>query len=203
MFRRSAGHVPRRMTSTWRLLALLLLLPSPLFAAAGPAGYRINPDASEATFQVRLFWLDNVNGHFTHVDGDLAPGPQPESWIVNATIPVNSVSMTSSRMRKMVLAPSFFDAEHHPVIHFVSNPVAQSELTGGGTLTGYLTLRGITAPIQFAMEPERCEQLSAAPCKILLRGNLQRSTFGMTSNRVALSDRVDLNLSITLQRETR
>jgi polyisoprenoid-binding protein YceI len=106
-------------------------------------------------------------------------------------------------MRKMVLAPSFFDAEHHPVIHFTSDPVAQSELTGGGTLTGYLTLRGITAPIQFAMEPEQCEQLTAAPCKILLRGNLQRSTFGMNSNRVALSDRVDLNLSITLQRETR
>lgn len=203
MFRRSAGHVARRVRYGWRLLALVLLLPSPLFAAAGATGYRINPEASQATFQVRLFWLDNVNGHFTHVNGDLAPGPHPESWIVNATIPVDSVAMTSPRMRKMVLAPSFFDAEHHPVIHFVSDPVAQSELIGGGTLTGYLTLRGVTAPIQFAMEPERCAQLSSAPCRIQLRGNLQRSTFGMTSNRVALSDRVDLNLSITLQRETR
>lgn len=203
MYRRSAGNVARRNRYGLRYLMLLLLLPSPLFAAAGASGYHINPAASEATFQVRLFWLDNVNGHFTRVDGDVAPGPHPESWIVNATILVDSVAMPSQRMRKMLLAPSFFDAEHHPAIHFISNPIAQSELTGGGTLTGYLTLRGITAPIQFAMEPERCAQLASAPCRILLRGNLQRSTFGMTSNRVAISDRVDLNLSITLQRETR
>jgi hypothetical protein len=37
----------------------------------------------------------------------------------------------------------------------------------------------------------------------VLRGSLQRSTFGMTSDRVALSDNVDLNLSITLQPENR
>ena len=190
--------------SRWHLVLILLLLPQPLFAAAGQTDFHIDPDASQAVFQVRLFWVDNVNGHFTHVDGDIARGPRPDSWVVNATIPVNSVTMPSSRMRQWVLAPSFFDAAHHPTIHFVSSPIALNELDNGGTLTGYLTLRGVTAPIQFAIAPEHCTMhFSATPCRIVLRGNLRRSTFGMTSDRLAISDSVDLNLSITLQRETR
>ncbi|WP_284319755.1 YceI family protein [Dyella acidisoli] len=188
--------------TTWHL-AFLLLFPLSLLAATNKTDFRIDPDTSQAMFRVRLLWLESVNGHFTHVDGDLAPGPNPGSWVVNATIPVDSVAMPTSRMRQWVLAPSFFDAQHHPTIHFVSNPIAQNELDDGGTLTGYLTLRGVTAPIHFALQPAHCAQLAPAPCRILLRGNLQRSTFGMTSNRLALSDSVDLNLSITLQRETR
>lgn len=186
-----------------RYSALLLLLPLPLLAATSETDYRIDPASSEATFRVRVFWVDKVNGYFTHVDGDVAPGPSPDSWVVNATIPVNSVAMPTSLMRRLVLAPSFFDVQHHPTIHFVSNPIARTDLNHGGTLTGLLTLRGVTAPIHFTVEPVHCAQLATTPCKIVLRGNVQRSTFGMTSDRVALSDSVDLNLSITLQPETR
>lgn len=186
-------------------MALLLLLSLPLSLSAAPTGsdYRIDSTTSEAMFRVRLFWLDKVNGEFTHVDGDVEQGPQPNSWVVNATIPVDSVAVPSTRMRQLLLAPSFFDVQHHPTIHFVSNPIAQGELAHGGTLTGYLTMRGITAPIQFAVEPVQCRHQVTTPCRIVLRGMVQRSTFGMTSDRFALSDSVDLNLNITLQPDTR
>lgn len=181
----------------------LWLLPATLSAATGSIDYHIDPASSQAMFRVRVFWLEKVKGHFTRVDGDVAPGPDRDSWVVNATIPVDSVTMPSSRLRQWVLAPSFFDAQHHPIIHFVSDPFARDELDRGGTLTGYLTLRGVTAPVQFAVQPAHCNASTPEPCRIMLRGNLQRSTFGMTSDRVALSDSVDLNLSITLQREIR
>ncbi|HUA79700.1 MAG TPA: YceI family protein [Dyella sp.] len=187
----------------WWRTASLLLLSLPLLAAANGTDYRIDPDTSEAVFRVRLFWVDNVNGHFTHVDGDVSPGPNPGSLVVDASVPVESVAMPTRRMRQWVLAPAFFDAGHHPIIHFVSNPVTQSDLQRGGTLTGYLTLRGVTAPIQFTVDPAQCQPLTIPSCKIVLRGILHRSTFGMTSDRLAISDNVDLNLSITLQRETR
>ncbi|GFZ90141.1 YceI family protein [Dyella caseinilytica] len=186
-----------------RRLALALLVLLSASAAATETDYRIDPTASQATFEVRLFWLDHVDGNFTQVMGDVVPGPHPDSWVVDATISVDSVAMPSTRMRRWVLAPSFFDAGHHPTIHFVSNPIAQGDLDRGGMLTGYLTLRGVTAPIQFAVQPVHCEQLSPTPCRITLHGNLQRSTFGMTSDHLAISDSVDLNLSITLQPENR
>jgi polyisoprenoid-binding protein YceI len=182
-----------------RLIGLLLgLLPA--FVAASQTDYRIDSASSQATFQVRLLWLDHINGNFTDVEGEVTPGPQHDSWVVDAFIPVDSVNMSSKRLRRWLLEPSFFDAGRHPIIHFVSNPIDQAQLDRGGTLTGYLTMRGVTAPIQFAVQPVHCEQL---PCRIVLSGSLQRSTFGMTSDRVALSDSVDLNINITLQPENR
>lgn len=207
MFRRPARCVAHIFNALQpraaRHLAPLLLMPLALWASPHNTDYRIDPNSSEAMFRVRLFWLDKVNGEFTHVDGDVVTGPRPDSWVVNATIPVDSVTLPSNRMRQLLLAPSFFDVQHHPTIHFVSDPIAQHDLAQGGTLTGYLTLRGVTAPIHFNMQPVQCQQPVTAPCKIVLRGMLQRSTFGMTSDRLALSDSVDLNLNITLQPETR
>lgn len=186
-----------------RRLAFLLLLSWPAWAAASQTDYRIDPATSQATFQVRVLWLERIGGNFTQVAGDVIPGPRSDSWVVDATIAVDSVAMSSSHMRQWVLAPAFFDARHHPLIHFISQPIAQTELDRGGTLSGLLTLRGVTAPVELAMRPVHCERLAVAPCQIMLHGNVQRSAFGMTSDRVALSDSVDLNLSITLQREIR
>ncbi|WP_158543329.1 YceI family protein [Dyella psychrodurans] len=185
-----------------RRLALSLLLLLPACAIASEADYRIDPVTSQATFQVRVLWLESVNGHFSDVVGNVVPGPRPDSWVVNADIPVDSVAMPSTRLRRWVLAPDFFDASHHPIIHFVSNPISQDQLDDGGTLTGYITVRGVTAPVQFAVHPVHCDRLAAAPCRIQLSGRVHRSTFGMTSDRLALSDSVDLNLSITLQPES-
>lgn len=193
--KRGQGALPRRF-------ALCLgLLPAVL--AAHETDYRIDPETSQASFQVRVLWVEHVGGNFTQVAGEVAPGPQPDSLVVHAVIPVQSVTMPSKRMRRWVLAPAFFDAEHHPQIHFVSDPVAVAELDNGGTVTGNLTVRGVTAPIQFAVQPAHCDQPAPTPCRITLHGSLQRSTFGMTSDRLALSDSVELNLSITLQRENR
>jgi polyisoprenoid-binding protein YceI len=186
-----------------RRIALYLLLSLPACLNATPVDYRIDPVTSQATFEVRALWLDSVDGHFTQVIGDVVPGPHPGSWVVDATIAVDSVTMSSTHLRQWVLGVPFFDAGHHPVIHFVSNPIAQVQLDQGGTLTGYLTLRGVTAPIQFTVWPVHCERFEVTPCRIMLSGHLHRSTFGMNSDRLALSDRVDLNLSITLQRESR
>jgi polyisoprenoid-binding protein YceI len=186
-----------------RLAVHLLLWLLPAYAFASEADFRIDPATSQATFQVRVLWLESVNGHFSDVIGDVVPGPHPDSWIVDATIPVDSVAMPSRRLRQWVLAPDFFDASHHPIIHFISDPIEQAQLDGGGTLTGYITVRGVTAPVQFAVHPVHCVDQPASPCRILLSGRVHRSTFGMTSDRLALSDSVDLNLSITLQRENR
>jgi polyisoprenoid-binding protein YceI len=186
-----------------RRLAFLTLLFFSTCVTAGETDYRIDPLASQATFEVRVLWVEHVDGEFTQIAGDVVPGPTPESWVVDATISVDSVSMPTSRMRRWVMAPAFFDANHHPLIHFVSNPISQADLDKGGTLTGYLTMRGVTAPIQFAVDPVHCEEALPNPCKIMLHGNLQRSVFGMTTDRLALSDSVVLNLSITLQRESR
>lgn len=179
------------------LLPLLPLLPTQTGQPGQPAGYRIDSARSQAVFGVRLLWLHEISGRFRHIDGAVLAGPDDGTVIVRANIVVDSVTMDSSRMRRWVLAPDFFDAAEYPFIRFVSDPLPLATLEQGGQLPGRLSLRGVTAPMSFTLHPLHCASVPPV-CRISLNGALRRSDFGMIAHRATLSDRVELNLAITL-----
>ncbi|WP_266168595.1 YceI family protein [Dyella subtropica] len=176
------------------LLAPVLLATSPLHAA----DYRIDPLRSHADFGVRLLWLSQVSGRFEQISGDVTLGAQHDMAVVDAHIVVNSIRMDSNRVRRWVLAPEFFDVEHYPTIHFVSEPMPLTALEQGGDLLGSLTLRGVTRPAHFRLLPSRCSPNALQQCRIEVRGDIQRSDFGMTGRRATLSDQVSLGLVIAI-----
>jgi polyisoprenoid-binding protein YceI len=175
-------------------LALLLVATLPAHAA----DYRIDPMRSHADFGVRLFWLSQISGRFQQINGDVTLSALHDSAVVDARITVDSIQMGSDRIRRWVLAPEFFDVERYPTIHFVSEPIALEMLEKGGDLDGTLTLRGITQPAHFELLPSSCTPNDPKECVIAVRGTIQRSDFGMTGHRAALSDKVELGMSISL-----
>lgn len=190
---------PPRAFAAW-LLPLLPLLP--VQAATPPVGYRIDSSQSQAVFGVRLLWLHEISGRFRHIDGAVLAGPGDDSVVVRANIAVDSVTMDSSRMRRWVLAPEFFDAANYPFIRFVSDPLPLATLQQGGPLPGRLSLRGVTAPMSFTLHPMRCTNAVVPRCRISLSGAVQRADFGMIAHRATLADRVELNLAISLRPAT-
>ena len=66
-------------------------------------------------------------------------------------------------------------------------------------LEGELTLRGITQPMRFELQPSHCTPTVLQTCLIEARGSLSRSAFGMNAHRTALSDQVQLGLLIALE----
>lgn len=178
---------------------LLLLAGLLVFPGVGhPADLRIDPSRSHAEFSVRLLWLHTIHGRFGGMAGTVRPDGHG-ALTVDASIAVQSLQMDSARFRGWVLAPEFFDAANHPVIHFVSGPVAPATLERGGSLDGQLTLRDTTRPVHFELLPARCPHGDAAPCLIEARGSVRRSEFGMTGHRAVLSNAVNLGLLITLE----
>lgn len=178
-----------------RFAAVPLLLTSFCLHAAD---YRIDPERSHADFGVRLFWLTTISGRFEHIDGDITLSAQRDAAVVNARITVDSIRMSSERFRRWVLAPEFFDVEHFPTIHFVSEPVQLVTLHEGGELYGSLTIRGVSRPAHFQLVSAPCVQGRPYECEIEVRGIIQRSDFGMTGHRTALSDNVELGMTIKL-----
>jgi len=182
------------------LLFALLLLPP---AAASAADYRIDSARSHAEFSVRLLWVRQIAGRFTHIVGDVTLNPLRDMAVVQATVDVDSVAMSSARLRRWVLDPEFFDARRFPSIRFVSAPLAVGALDQGGALPGWLTLRGVTRPVQFRLEPASCTLRRDTVCRIEVRGQIRRSDYGMNAHRTAVSDNVDLGLMITLDAAAR
>lgn len=181
----------------WQLascVVALLLAAWPVHAA----DYRIDPARSHADFGVRLLWLSQVAGRFEEVDGEVTLSTLHDTAVVDAHITVDSIHMSSDRIRRWVLAPEFFDVSHYPSIHFVSEPISLGMLEKGGDLDGTLTVRGITRPAHFELLPSRCPLHEPQDCVIAVRGTIQRSDFGMSAHRAVLSDRVDLGMMISL-----
>jgi len=89
----------------------------------------------------------------------------------------------------------FFDAQRHPWIRFRASGQPERTLREGGELRGELTLRGITRPVSFVLEPSECPR-PGIDCAVHARGEVQRSDFGMDARRIVLGDRVVLDFAI-------
>jgi polyisoprenoid-binding protein YceI len=173
----------------------MVLLASPAIAA----DLRIDPVRSKAEFSVRLLWVTSVTGHFEGIRGDLTTDPATATAVVRADIDTESIKMESGRLRRWVLAPEFFDAEHHKSIHFVSQPTSLALLSRGGDVAGDLTIRGVTRPVTFRLMANRCPPEAMAGCVLQLQGIIDRTDFGMLGRRGALSDRVTLGMAIVIE----
>jgi polyisoprenoid-binding protein YceI len=180
-----------------RSAAVVALLGLALAAHAAPVRvWHIESAPSHVDFGIRLLWLHTIHGRFGQIAGTVQPRAD-DRMVVDARVAVDSLAMDSQRLRRWVLDEEFFDAAHHPTLHFVSAPVTRGTLDEGGTLDGELTLRGITRPVRLELLPARC---TADACLIEARGELRRSEFGMTGHRTVLSDHVQLALSIAIAR---
>ncbi|HEX5304599.1 MAG TPA: YceI family protein [Dyella sp.] len=182
------------MRAAWLPLLVALLAIAP----ARGADYRIDTAHSYAEFSVRLLWVRQISGRFTRIDGEVTLNALRDTAVVEATVSVDSVAMSSARLRRWVLDPEFFDARRFPDIRFVSAPLAVGSLDAGGELPGWLTLRGVTRAVLFRLEPASCTLERDTTCQIEVRGSIQRSDYGMVGHHTAVSDTVNLGLMITL-----
>jgi polyisoprenoid-binding protein YceI len=188
-----------------KAVLILALLVLPDFTAVVPSTpgaqtWSIDASKSQVQFSVRKLLFAHVRGTFpdlsgtlrridTHIGADLG--------LVNATLDVTGLEMDNDANRAYALGPGFFDAARFPTIRFDSGPFPMSELANGGTLHGLLTLHGQRHPVTLALQPSDCPRQPLA-CVIRAHGTISRSQFGMHTWRGVLSDRVELDLRISL-----
>jgi len=184
------------------LFWLSLLQPfesSIVFAATAEASdqlWVLDTGRSRAGFQIRAMWMFNVGGQFGAVSGSVHIDAFRNTAKVDARIDANAVSMRNAEYAAWVKSSEFFDVQHYPQIHFVSDPIPLPRLRTGGELRGTLELRGMTQPVIFQLKPNECQGRLAHDCPVRAEGTVLRSVFGMTSRRVTLSDKVDLDFTI-------
>lgn len=116
-----------------------------------PAGtYAIDPSHSEVAFSIRHAGIARVRGRFTEFSGEITLASDLPASSARATIHASSVDTGNSQRDDHLRSSDFFSVSEKPEWTFVSTGATGSE--DELTLTGDLTINGITKPVELDVE---------------------------------------------------
>ena len=114
------------------------------------ATWAIDPTHSEVAFSVRHL-MSKVRGRFTDFAGTITTtGADPTAASVDVEIVSASVSTNNEQRDGHLRSTDFFDAEHGQKLVFRSTGISASD--DGYTISGDLTINGVTRPVDLAAE---------------------------------------------------
>jgi len=168
--------------------------------------YKIDAAHSEITFKVKHLMITNVTGSFTKFDATMESEAADFSDAkISFEADVNSISTNNADRDGHLKSDDFFSAEKFPIISFKSTSFknnGQSDYT----LTGDLTIRGVTKSVSFPVEygGTATDPYGQVKSGFEIAGKFNRSEFGLTwsavteAGGVMVSDEVKLHLSIQM-----
>jgi len=116
--------------------------------AAQPAGvYKMDPRHTSVTWKVMHMGVSDYTARFSKADGELTFDPKDVTKSsVKVSIPTDSVSTGDPKFDEEIAGDKFLGKAKTPNITFVSTSITK---TGAdtGTVTGNLTLNGVTKPV--------------------------------------------------------
>jgi polyisoprenoid-binding protein YceI len=177
-------------------------------AAEQPAGaYALDSRHASVIWKVRHAGIGIFAARFDTIAGTLTFDPQnPAASSIAATVAASSVSTgvlnnAGERAFDREIATQAFGSESNPEIKFVSRSIVVTGPTTG-TITGDLTLKGVTKPVTLTASFEGGRFVQMRGKQVLgfsARGTFNRKDFGATlSNPLAdgfVSDIVELEIN--------
>lgn len=109
--------------------------------------WKLEPVHSEISFQVRHLAISKVRGKFENFDVTIVTAEDPKDSTIEATIDVSSVNTGQEARDNHLRSSDFFLVEQHP--HMLFKATGDNiEIDGDDfTITGDLTMRGVTLPV--------------------------------------------------------
>ena len=178
-----------------------------LYTGAGvpakAADYVIDPIHSFIQFRTMHLGYSWLVGRFNRFEGTMTYDPLagPESQSIRLTIDAASLDTNHAERDKHLRSDDFFDVEQYPTVTFISTSYQGGE--DGGTLTGELTLLGITKTVSFDVRRIGEGDDPWGGYRAGFEGSyiLKRSEFGMDYNLGPAAEEVDIHLMIEAIRQ--
>lgn len=169
---------------------------------AEPVTWEIDPAHTVIAFTIMHAGYAKVLGRFNEIQGSFVYDPETQNLgKVEATIGAQSVDTAHEKRDNHVRSADFLDAGAHPAITFVAEgSTPETETTG--TVTGDLTVRGVTRPVTLDVTLNKRADYPCCHGKetlgISATAEILRSDFGST---YALPEFVGDKVSIMLEFE--
>lgn len=169
----------------------------------------IDPMHSEVQFKVKHLMVSTVSGQFSQFEGQLVmAGDDFEDAKITFSANIDSISTGNEQRDGHLKTAEFFDAEQFPKLTFESTGMTKSgdEVY---TLTGNLTLHGVTKPVTLKAEygGQMGDFYGNTKAGFEVTGVIKRKEFGLTwdgiteAGGVVVSDEVKLTMNIQVAKQ--
>ncbi|GGM01661.1 YceI family protein [Micromonospora yangpuensis] len=118
-----------------------------------PGTYALDAAHKRVGFVARHMMVSKVRGEFTEATATITVAEDPLASSVTATIQAASITTAQDDRDEHLRSPEFLDAENHPTLEFRSTGV-KSQSGNEFVLSGELTIRGVTRPVDLEVEFE-------------------------------------------------
>jgi polyisoprenoid-binding protein YceI len=167
-------------------------------AAVQEGAYSLEPAHTRVLFSVSHLGFTTWYGEFTKVSGtlNLVPKSVAKSTL-EVHIATDSISTNNATVDGELKGAQWFDAAQFPEIVFKADKIAATG-KGTGTVTGTLTLHGVTKPVTLAVKfngagVNPLDKKYTAGFEV--SGKIKRSDFGVKTYVPLVGDDVDLIIS--------
>jgi polyisoprenoid-binding protein YceI len=169
-----------------------------------PGVWTLDTSHSEVGFTVRHAGISKVRGRFTDVSAEAHVSESLAASSLHATIKTASFDSGDANRDAHVRGADFFDVENFPEVTFRATAIE-----GDGedyTLTGDLTIRGITKPVELEVEftGVAVDPFGVTRAGFSAEAEISRKDFGLTWNAALetggflVSDKVKINVEAEL-----
>ncbi len=180
------------------LLASAFALASSL-AFAAPVTYTIDPGHTQTVFSWNHFGYSHPTANFDSIEGTITfDDADVSKSAVEVTIAIDSINSHVTKFDGHLKSADFFDAAQFPTATFKSTKVEKGAAEGTYTVTGDLTIHGVTRSVTIdAKLNARNEHPMKKVPAIGFDGTLKikRSDFGMGKYVPNVSDEVDIRIT--------
>jgi polyisoprenoid-binding protein YceI len=179
------------------LLASALALSTAGIANA--ATYKIDPRHAQVHFTYLHQGYAHLSARLNQLDGSVEFDPaNPGASSIQVTLPMSSLSTGVPKLDTHLLSADFFDAEKFPTASFRSTKVEVVDAKHL-SVTGDLTIHGVTRPVQLAVTINRVGEHSMTKAPMAgfeATTTIKRSDFGVTYMAQGVADEVELRINI-------
>jgi len=170
--------------------------------------WAIDPSHSEIQFKVKHLVITTVTGNFKEFKGSVEASDDFDGASINFEASVGSISTNSEQRDEHLKSADFFDAEQFPTLSFQSTAFTKKD-DETYNLVGNLTLKGVTLPINLAVEYNgiATDPWGNVKAGFELIGKLNRKDYGLSWNTITeaggalVSEEVKLIANIQLVKQ--
>jgi polyisoprenoid-binding protein YceI len=165
-----------------RYCAIFSMLGVMSAAIAAPTTYNVDPDHTHPSFEVDHFGgLSVWRGSFKKTAGKVTLDTAAKTGAVDITIDTASIDFAHDKLNEHVAGPEMLDAAKFPTANY-KGTLGGFNNGAPTTVTGNLTLHGVTKPVTLTINSFKCIQhpmLKKEVCGADASGTFSRADFGV------------------------